>query len=163
MTVLRILRVLRVLRAVSVVPSLRRLVDALIMTIPSLANILILMGIFLYIFAVIGTMLFSELSPEYFGNLQRTILTLFQIVTLDSWSSGLMRPLMEFNPWVWIYFVSFVLVGTFIIFNLFIGVIVNNVEKANKEEADNAHSQELETIQRQLDELKEMLKKERSS
>ena len=125
--------------------------------------ILILMGIFLYIFAVIGTMLFSELSPEYFGNLQRTILTLFQIVTLDSWSSGLMRPLMEFNPWVWIYFVSFVLVGTFIIFNLFIGVIVNNVEKANKEETENAHSRELETIQRQLDELKEMLKKERSS
>ncbi|SPU21935.1 K+ transporter, Kef-type [Niallia circulans] len=121
------------------------------------------MGIFLYIFAVIGTMLFSELSPEYFGNLQRTILTLFQIVTLDSWSSGLMRPLMEFNQWVWVYFVSFVLVGTFIIFNLFIGVIVNNVEKANKEETENAHSRELETIQRQLDELKEMLKKERSS
>lgn len=162
-TVLRILRVLRVLRAVTVVPSLRRLVDALIMTIPSLANILILMGIFFYIFAVIGTMLFSEISPEYFGNLQLTLLTLFQVVTLESWASGVMRPLMEFNEWVWIYFVSFVLVGTFIIFNLFIGVIVNNVEKANKEETENANSRELETIQRQLDELKEMLKKERSS
>lgn len=125
------------------------------------------MGIFLYIFAVIGTMLFSGIAPEYFGNLQRTILTLFQIVTLDSWSSGIMRPLMAYNQWIWIYFVSFVLVGTFIIFNLFIGVIVNNVEKANdsEEDTDNeakqapATAEDVKRLEQQLAAIQTELKK----
>ncbi|WP_059103625.1 ion transporter [Shouchella shacheensis] len=160
-TVLRILRVLRVLRAISVIPSLRRLVDALVMTIPSLANILVLMGIFLYIFAVIGTMLFSGVFPEYFGNLQLTALSLFQIVTLESWASGIMRPLMEYSPWVWIYFVAFILVGTFIIFNLFIGVIVNNVEKANEEEKEPpASRRDIQEMNEQIRELKAMLEEQ---
>ncbi|KMK76062.1 ion transporter [Alkalihalobacillus pseudalcaliphilus] len=145
-TVLRILRVLRVLRAISVIPSLRRLVDALMLTIPALGNIMILMSIIFYIFAVLGTMLFNQVAPEYFENLQRSMLTLFQIVTLDSWGSGVMRPIMESLPWAWIYFIAFVLVGTFIIFNLFIGVIVNNVEKANEADlADEVKEKEFQS------------------
>lgn len=135
-TVLRILRVLRVFRAISVIPSLRRLVDALLRTIPSLGNIMLLMGIVFYIFAVIGTMLFQTVAPEYFGNLQLSLLTLFQVVTLESWASDVMRPIFEEIWWSWIYFVSFVLVGTFVVFNLFIGVIVSNVEKSEGEEKD---------------------------
>lgn len=158
-TVLRIIRVLRVLRAISVIPSLRRLVDALLMTIPALGNIMILMSIIFYIFAVMGTMLFAGVAPEYFGNLQLTLLTLFQVVTLESWASGVMRPIFAEIPWSWIYFVVFILVGTFIVFNLFIGVIVNNVEKANdaeKEEESNTQLQELKT---EIAEMKAMLKK----
>ncbi|BAB05220.1 BH1501 [Halalkalibacterium halodurans C-125] len=162
-TVLRILRVLRVLRAISVVPSLRRLVDALVMTIPALGNILILMSIFFYIFAVIGTMLFQHVSPEYFGNLQLSLLTLFQVVTLESWASGVMRPIFAEVPWSWLYFVSFVLIGTFIIFNLFIGVIVNNVEKAeltdNEEDGEaDGLKQEISALRKDVAELKSLLK-----
>jgi voltage-gated sodium channel len=135
-TVLRILRVLRVLRAISVIPSLRRIVNALLMTIPALGNITLLMGILFYIFAVMGTMLFSHHAPEYFGSLHLSLLTLFQVVTLESWASGVMRPLLVDAPWAWVYFVAFILVGTFVIFNLFVGVIVSNVEKVDLLEAE---------------------------
>ncbi|PYZ94401.1 voltage-gated sodium channel [Salipaludibacillus keqinensis] len=160
-TVLRILRVLRVFRAISVIPSLRRLVDALLMTIPALGNIMLLMGIVFYIFAVIGTMLFQQVSPEYFGNLQLSLLTLFQVVTLESWASEVMRPIFQELPWAWIYFVSFVLVGTFVVFNLFIGVIVNNVEKADTadEEIENTHEEVVE-LRKEVHELKQLIKDE---
>lgn len=128
-TVLRILRVLRVLRAISVLPSLRKIVNALLITIPALGNIMLLMGLLFYIFAVIGTMLFAKHEPEFFGSLHLTLLTLFQVVTLESWASGVMRPLLLSVPWAWTYFIAFILVGTFVIFNLFVGVIVSNVEK----------------------------------
>ncbi|SDH90284.1 ion transporter [Alteribacillus bidgolensis] len=173
-TVLRILRVLRVLRAVSIIPSLRRLVDALLLTIPALGNIMILMSIIFYIYAVIGTMLYQEIAPEYFGNLQLSLLTLFQVVTLESWASAVMRPIFEQSPMAWIYFVSFVLVGTFVIFNLFIGVIVNNVEKASemelpgndtdlekKEPTPFTNENQIDDLQREVQELKELLLEEK--
>ncbi|MGO4890628.1 ion transporter [Anaerobacillus sp. MEB173] len=160
-TVLRILRVLRVLRAISVIPSLRKLVDALLLTIPALGNIMLLMSIIFYIFAVTGTMLFNEVAPEYFGNLQLSLLTLFQVVTLESWASGVARPIFEQLTWSWVYFVIFILVGTFIIFNLFIGVIVSNVEQANKaEEGDKEEEtrKELASLRTEIAELKTMIK-----
>ncbi|MGJ9383332.1 voltage-gated sodium channel [Salipaludibacillus neizhouensis] len=160
-TVLRVLRVLRVFRAISVIPSLRKLVDALLMTIPALGNILLLMGIIFYIFAVIGTMLFQQVAPEYFGSLQLSLLTLFQVVTLESWASQVMRPIFAELPWSWVYFVSFVLVGTFVVFNLFIGVIVNNVDKAenNEEETEDTHA-EVKELRKEVKELTELIKTE---
>ncbi|WP_018921377.1 ion transporter [Salsuginibacillus kocurii] len=171
-TVLRILRVLRVLRAITVIPSLRRLVDALMRTIPSMGNIMILMSIVFYIFAVIGTILYADVLPEYFGTLGATMITLFQVVTLESWAEEVMRPVLAIDPSSWIYFVSFILVGTFVIFNLFIGVIVNNVEKANEEDfngesgADkgaeplipDSNTREIQELRSEVAELKEMLK-----
>nr|WP_236838690.1 ion transporter [Caldalkalibacillus salinus] len=135
-TVLRILRVLRLLRAISIIPSLRRIVNALLMTIPALGNIMLLLSLLFYIFAVIGTMLFGDIAPDHFGSLHATLLTLFQVVTLESWASGVMRPLLDQSPFAWMYFVSFILVGTFVIFNLFVGVIVSNVEKVDELEEE---------------------------
>ncbi|RSL29600.1 ion transporter [Salibacterium salarium] len=166
-TVLRVLRVLRILRAISFIPSLRRLVDALLMTIPALGNIMILMGIIFYIYGVIGTMLYQKIAPEYFGSLGDSLLTLFQVVTLESWASNVMRPLLETSPSAWIYFVSFVLVGTFVIFNLFIGVIVNNVEKVDEmgmKEDNTQHSskdKQMDELQQEVQELKELLLQEK--
>ncbi|WP_369345689.1 ion transporter [Caldalkalibacillus mannanilyticus] len=146
-TVLRILRVLRVLRAISVIPSLRKIVNALLLTIPALGNISLLLGLLFYIFAVLGTMLFAHIAPEYFGSLHSTLLTLFQVVTLESWASGVMRPLLVEAPWAWLYFVAFILVGTFVIFNLFVGVIVGNVEKVEKLEQE--HEGKMAELHRQ--------------
>ncbi|GGK25255.1 hypothetical protein GCM10010965_17490 [Caldalkalibacillus thermarum] len=140
-TVLRVLRVLRLLRAVTVIPSLRRLVSALLYTIPSLGNIMLLMGLIFYIFGVMGTFLFRDVAPEYFGSLHLSLITLFQVVTLESWASGIMRPIMAEVFWSWIYFVAFILVGTFVIFNLFVGVIVSNVERAETEDAEQEEGQ----------------------
>jgi len=159
-SVLRIIRVLRILRAISIIPSLQRLVNALLSTIPALGNILLLMSIIFYIFAVMGTILFSEVSPEYFGALHLSLLTLFQIVTLDSWASGVMRPLNEIVPWAWVYFLSFVLVGTFVVINLFVGVIVNNVQQANITAEDKEKAKENERKKEMLGEDIKMLRQE---
>ena len=167
-SVLRIIRVLRILRAISIIPSLQRLVNALLSTIPALGNILLLMGIIFYIFAVMGTILFADVSPEYFGALHLSVLTLLQIVTLDSWASGVMRPLNEIVPWAWIYFVSFVLVGTFVIINLFVGVIVNNVQQANitvedrekakeKERKNEVMGEDIKMLREEIAELKQLI------
>ncbi|WP_226035577.1 ion transporter [Aquibacillus saliphilus] len=156
-TVLRILRVLRVLRAISVIPSLRRIVNALILTIPSMGTILLLLGIFFYIYGVIGTMMFQSIAPEYFGTLHDSLLTLFQVVTLESWASGVMRPILAEDGSAWWYFVSFVLIGTFVIFNLLIGVIVTDVEKANNEDSPSPTDVKLNELQAELQEIKQVL------
>ncbi|TFE02972.1 ion transporter [Jeotgalibacillus salarius] len=160
-TVLRILRVLRVLRTISVIPSLRKMVNALLMTIPSMGTILLLLGIFFYIYGVIGTMLYSEIAPEYFGSLHSSFLTLFQVVTLESWASGVMRPILAEDPTSWWYFVTFVLIGTFVIFNLFVGVVVNNVEEADKENRPSPEEVKLAQVQKELEEIKALIKSQK--
>ncbi|QGU00682.1 hypothetical protein SYNTR_2088 [Candidatus Syntrophocurvum alkaliphilum] len=163
-SILRIIRVFRILRAISVIPSLQRLVTALIKTIPALGNILLLMGLIFYVFAVMGTILFAEVAPEYFGTLGTSLLALFQVVTLESWASAVMRPILVELPWAWIYFVAFILIGTFIVINLFIGVIVTNFQeivvetKVNKEEDEEEDAQtELERLSNEIAELKAVI------
>lgn len=157
-TVLRILRVLRVLRAISIIPSLRKMVNALLMTIPSMGTIMLLLGIFFYIYGVIGTTLFKSIAPEYFGTLHSSLLTLFQVVTLESWASGVMRPILAEDPSSWWFFVTFILIGTFVIFNLFVGVVVTNVEEANQAENPSPTDLKLMEVQNELKEIKQMLK-----
>lgn len=156
--VLRILRVLRVLRAISIIPSLRKMVNALLLTIPSMGTIMILLGLFFYVYAVIGTTLFASISPEYFGSLHRTLLTLFQVITLESWASGVMYPILEQDPSSWWYFVTFILIGAFVIINLFVGVVVNNVEEASREETPSPTDLKLEEMEKELKEIKALLK-----
>ncbi len=162
-TVLRILRVLRVFRTISMIPSLRKMVNALILTLPSLGTIMILLGIMFYVFSVMGTFLFRDVAPEYFGNIQLTMLTLFQIITLESWASNIMRPVLAELWWSWIYFIAFVLSGTFVVLNLFVGVIVNNFEKIEKmENMDEENPDELEDevklLRKEIRELKEIMR-----
>jgi len=135
-TVLRILRILRVLRTFSVIPSLRRLVNAILMSIPALGNIMLLMSLVFYVFGVSGTVLFSKTAPEYFGSLPATLLTLFQVATLESWASGVMRPLLTAAPWSWLYFVIFIMIGTFVVINLFLGVIVKSMDTVESMEQE---------------------------
>ncbi|MEW6622552.1 MAG: ion transporter [Bacillota bacterium] len=177
-SVLRILRLLRVLRAVSVIPSLQKLVNALLNTIPSLGNIMLLMSLIFYIFGVLGTILFAEAAPEFFGSLHLSLLTLFQVVTLESWASGVMRPLITEVSWAWAYFVSFILIGTFVIINLFVGVIVNNVHQANLLECDkeditkdhknnweavsDEHKKELLLLRKEIAELKTIIQQNKN-
>ncbi|MBP1970276.1 voltage-gated sodium channel [Virgibacillus natechei] len=159
-TVLRILRVLRVLRAVSVIPSLRVMVNALLKTIPSMGTVFLLLSIFFYIYAVIGTMLYQSIAPEYFGSLHGSLLTLFQVVTLESWASGVMRPILAEDPTSWWYFVSFIMIGSFVIINLLVGVIVNNVEEAHREDSPSPTDLKLAEMQKEMQEIKQLLEKE---
>ena len=135
LAVLRALRVLRVLRLISMMPQLRFVVEALLSAIPGISAIAALMVILYYVFAVMSTGLFGATHPEWFGNVGASMYTLFQIMTLESWSMGIVRPLMEHHPYAWVFFIPFILVATFTILNLFIAIIVNTMQSMHEKVA----------------------------
>lgn len=138
LSVLRALRVLRVLRMISVVPSLRHVVEAMLHALPGMGSIVLLMGLIFYVFAVMATKLYGEILPDRFGTLGLSLYTLFQMMTLESWSEANVRPILETQPLAWMFFVPFILIATFVVLNLFIGVIVDSIQtlRAERESAD---------------------------
>jgi voltage-gated sodium channel len=134
LSVLRALRILRLLRVLSVTPSLRRVVEGLMSALPGMGSVFLLTGLIFYIAAVMATKLFGETFPEWFGTLGLSAYSLFQIMTLESWSMGIVRPVMEVYPYAWAFFVPFILVTTFAVVNLVVGLIVNSMQDAHHEE-----------------------------
>jgi len=126
--VLRALRVLRVLRLISLVPSMRRVAGGLLAAIPGLGAVIGIIVVIVYVSAVVATKLFGERFPDWFGTLGESAYTLFQIMTLESWSMSVARPVMEVYPYAWIFFVSYILIATFTMLNLFIAVVVNAMQ-----------------------------------
>jgi voltage-gated sodium channel len=133
-SVLRALRILRVLRVVSVTPSLRRVVDGLGRALPGMGSVFLLILLIYYIAAVIATKLFAASFPDWFGSLGSSAYSLFQIMTLESWSMGIVRPVMEVYPHAWAFFVPFILMTTFAVMNLIVGLIVNSMQEAASED-----------------------------
>ncbi len=134
-SVLRALRILRVLRMITLVPSLRRVVGALISALPGMGSIVLLMGLIFYVASVMATKLFGPDFPQWFGSIPASAYSLFQIMTLESWSMGIVRPVMEVHPYAWMFFVPFILCTTFTMLNLFIGIVVNAMQSEHEEEA----------------------------
>jgi len=157
--VLRALRVLRVLRLLTMVPSMRRVVGALLAAIPGLGSIGLMLLIFYYVFAVIATNLFGASYPEWFGTLGNSFYTLFQIMTLESWSMGIVRPMMETFPYAWMFFVPFILIATFTMLNLFIAIIVSAMQNFSKEE----HQETVQALQQTQEHIEADLHEEMKS
>lgn len=134
LSVLRALRILRVLRVISVAPRLRRVVEGFITALPGMGSVFLLMAIIFYIGAVMATKLFGGAFPEWFGDLGNSAYTLFQIMTLESWSMGIVRPVMDAFPYAWMFFVPFIMVTTFAVVNLLVGLIVNSMQDAHAAE-----------------------------
>src|SRR6056297_3053911 len=158
LSVLRALRILRLLRVLSVTPSLRRVVEGLMSALPGMGSVFLLTGLIFYIAAVMSTKLFGEAFPEWFGTLGRSGYSLFQSMTLESWSMGIVRPVMEVYPYAWVFFVPFIMVTTFAVVNLLVGLIVNSMQEAHAEESNertDAYRDEvmkkLEAIEARLD------------
>ncbi|MGY6548541.1 MAG: ion transporter [Roseinatronobacter sp.] len=137
-SVLRALRILRLLRVVSVSPNLRRVVEGFIRALPGMGSVFLLMGMLFYIGAVMATTLFRDSFPEWFGDLGNSAYSLFQIMTLESWSMGIVRPVMEIHPFAWAFFIPFIMVTTFAVVNLLVGLIVNSMQDAHAEESNQA-------------------------
>ncbi len=133
-SVLRAMRILRVLRVISVTPSLRRVVDGLGRALPGMGSVFVLIMIIYYIAAVMATKLFGASFPQWFGGLDATAFTLFQIMTLEGWSGEIVRPVMEVYPYAWAFFVPFILITTFAVLNLIVGLIVNSMQEAAGED-----------------------------
>ena len=138
LSVLRALRILRVLRLISAVPSMRRVVTALLHAIPGMGSIVALLALVYYVFSVMATKLFGPAFPEWFGTIGASAYSLFQIMTLESWSMGIVRPVMEIFPYAWAFFVPFILVTSFTVLNLFIGIIVDAMQSQHQAEAEEA-------------------------
>lgn len=133
-SVLRSLRVLRVLRLLTVLPGLKRVITAFLHALPGLGGVLSVLAVFFYVAAVLTTNLFGETHPQWFGSMGASLFTLFQVMTLESWSMGVVRPLMEEHPWAWLFFVPFIVLATFTILNLFIGIIVSTMQELGRTE-----------------------------
>lgn len=157
LSVLRALRILRLLRVVSVVPSLRRVVEAFILALPGMASVFLLTGIIFYIGAVIATKLYGPTFPEWFGTLGGSLYSLFQVMTLESWSMGIVRPVMEQHPMAWLFFVPFILVTAFAVMNLVVGLIVNSMQDAHAEETNAATDEYREEMFARLERIEKAL------
>ena len=166
--VLRSLRVLRVLRLISKIPSIRKVVGALLGALPGMASVFALVMILFYVNAVIATKLFGQDFPELFGNLGLTFFTLFQVMTLEAWAGGVARPVMEIYPYAWIFFILFILTATFTVLNLFVAVIVNSLnaihgqEESSKGNDMQTMRNELELMRREVSELRKHLLENRN-
>lgn len=128
LSVLRALRILRVLRLLSVVPQMRAVVQALFGALPGMGAIIAVLALVYYVSAVLATKLFGASFPDWFGSIGLSMYTLFQVMTLESWSMGIVRPVMEVYPYAWAFFVPFIVLVTFAVLNLFIAIIVNSMQ-----------------------------------
>lgn len=162
LSVLRALRILRVLRLLSVVPSLRRVVSALLRAMPGMSSIVVLLSLVLYVAAVMATKLYGQTAPDRFGDLPTSLFTLYQTMTGDDWGN-IAREVMSRHPTAWIFFTIFILVCTFVVLNLFLAVVVSAMDEENEEERAEERAERAEELaaiedttahtQRILDEL----------
>ncbi len=158
LSVLRALRILRVLRVISVAPSLRRVVEGFVRALPGMGSVFLLMAMLFYIGAVMATKLFGDSFPDWFGDLGRSGYSLFQIMTLESWSMGIVRPVMEIYPYAWAFFVPFIMVTTFAVVNLLVGLIVNSMQDAHQAEDSERTDAYRDQVLSRLDAIETRLK-----
>lgn len=136
LSILRAFRILRVLRLVTAVASFRRVVSGMLLAIPGVGSVAGLLLLVFYISGVLSTMLFGDDFPQWFGTLGKSMYSLFQIMTLESWSMGIVRPVMEVQPYAWVFFIPFITVTTFTVLNLFIGIVVDAMATVKESEAE---------------------------
>ncbi len=154
LSVLRAFRILRVLRLVSSVGAMRRVVSGLLEALPGMGSILFLLLIIFYVFAVISTKLFGDTFHEWFGTIGASAYTLFQIMTLESWSMGIVRPVMEAYPLAWLLFLPFIIATAFTVLNLFIGVIVDAMQSEHEAEANEKRDELRADTEKILEEIR---------
>jgi voltage-gated sodium channel len=160
---LSVLWALRILRVISAAPRLRRVVEGFVTALPGMGSVFLLMSIIFYIGAVIATKLFGSDFPQWFGSLGQSGYTLFQVMTLESWSMGIVRPVMETYPYAWAFFLPFILVTTFAVVNLLVGLIVNSMQDAHQEEDVRRTDAYRDEVVSRLEAIEKLLQKQAGS
>lgn len=159
LSVLRAMRVLRVLRVISIAPSLRRVVEGFITALPGMASVFLLMGMIFYVAAVMATQLYGAEFPLQFGNLAASALTLFQVMTLEGWAGDVVRPVMDLHPYAWAFFLPFILITTFAVVNLLVGLIVNSMQEAAEVDKKLVEEQHQNQLIARLERIEALLKR----
>lgn len=168
-SVLRSLRIIRVLRLISTVKSMRRVMGGMLAAIPSMGAVITLLALIFYVSAVMATKLYGADFPDKFGTLGDSFFSLFQVMTLEGWADGFVIPVMEKHPFAWLFFIIFMLVTSFTVLNLFIGIIVDAMQSDQESETrqDRVRSEaNFDTIMAELNVLRSeisALRKERES
>lgn len=153
LSALRALRVIRALRILSIVPQMRSVVQALFDALPGMGAVVIMLSIVYYVFAVMATILYGDTFEEHFGTLGRSFYTLFQIMTLEGWSDGVVRPVMKVHPYAWAFFVPFIVMTAFSVLNLFIGLLVNTMQSAVEAEEQKEFELLRDLVRRETDQV----------
>lgn len=156
-TVLRALRIIRAFRLVSMFPAIRRVVNALVISVPGLVSTALLLLLVFLVFGVMGVKLFGHDFSEWFGHLGRSMFSLFQIMTLESWSMGIVRPIMKVYPYAWLFFVPFILISAFILLNFLIGIVVDAIAHLKYQERDQKEEATLEIILERIKHMEELI------
>ena len=143
LSVLRALRIVRALRLLSIVPQMRTVIEALFRALPGMGSVIAVLALVFYVAAVMATKLFGADFPDWFGSVGASMYSLFQIMTLESWSMGIVRPVMAQHPYAWLFFVPFIIVTSFAVLNLFIALIVNSMQSMQSETNDNVRAEAL--------------------
>jgi len=165
LAILRALRILRAFRLMSRIPQMRTVVQAFITAIPGMLSIVALISLIFYVCAVLATNLFGTEFTEWFGSIGRSMYSLFQIMTLESWSMGIVRPVMKLYPFAWVFFIPFILVTSFAVINLFIGVIVDSMQAQHRDVMTDVRSDQIsiehkiDAVERELHELRQLLRR----
>ncbi|MBR5346661.1 MAG: ion transporter [Deltaproteobacteria bacterium] len=160
---LRIIRTFRDFRIISIFSETRLIAEAIVRSLPGVLWTAALLFIICYVFAVIGVTLFGETFPQYFGSLGKSLYTLFQIMTLESWSHGIARPVIAAHPWAWLYFVPFVVMASFIMLNVVVGLLVNSIGETKHGMTRDLSRKETEeyapiaALEQEMDQLREHL------
>tara|TARA_B110000046_G_C12999152_1_gene401409 strand:+ start:277 stop:1074 length:798 start_codon:yes stop_codon:yes gene_type:complete len=161
----RLMRIFRILRLLNTRPELKKIIDMLIGAIPAIVDIVILMFIIFYIYAIVGNFFFAELKSGLWKDFLTAMLTLFRVLTFEDWTD-VMYEAMELYDWAWAYFVSFIIIAAFVFFNLFVAVIIDEMQKINTEHTDDQLNREeekldllLEKVSQMQEEIKELKKK----
>lgn len=156
----RLIRIFRVLRMVSVIPELRLLLNSLLKALPQLGYVALLMFIIVYIYAAVGTTFFVEINETLWGDIAVSMLTLFRVMTFEDWTD-VMYETMAVYPLSWIFYISFIFLNAFAFLNMLIGIVVNVLEKENRKEWEDAHSDEptIVDLSKQIEELKQLIEK----
>jgi voltage-gated sodium channel len=141
LAVLRALRIMRVLRLLSVVPQMRSVIGALFHALPGMGSIVAVLALIFYVASVMATKLFGAAFPDWFGSIGASMYSLFQVMTLESWSMGIVRPVMEVYPGAWAFFVPFIVITSFSVLNLFIALIVNSMQSLQAEAASSLRAE----------------------
>lgn len=157
-SIFRILRIIRVLRLVSIIPKMRLISNALLKTLSPMLGVGVLLMILFYIYGIITTTLYGETFPQWFGTIGESFYTLFQIMTFESWSMGIVRPVMAQYPYAWLVFVSFLMIASYIVLNIAIGIIVDCISEIKSEENEtDPLTIELESLKKEIKELKQII------
>ncbi len=133
-TILRLLRLLRIVRVVSIFPDLRLLIRGMATSLPPIGSMAMLTSLLIYIYGILGWILFAETDPEHWNDIGEAMLSLFVVLTLESWPD-IMGSVIDAHPWAWIYFVSYVLIASFLLINMVIAILINSLEEVRTMEA----------------------------